>query len=200
MRAIKSLCLSLALVPVLSFAAEGDWLVRGRAIDIAPTAGTSDVLSVLGVDVDDRLVPELDFTYFLSERLAAELILATAKHEVTSDLGKLGTVKHLPPTLTFQYHFAPEASVRPYLGLGLNYTRFYGVDLAAGANDIELERSSFGWAAQAGLDFAVGKAGFVNVDVKKIAIATDVELDDGTKLGTLEIDPYVWGVGFGVRY
>ncbi|MBI2382398.1 MAG: OmpW family protein [Gammaproteobacteria bacterium] len=200
MRTLKPLALAAALVPSLALAAEGDWLIRGRVIDIAPTSGTSDALSALDVEVEDRVVPELDFTYFLTRNIAAELILATAKHDVDSDIGKLGTVKHLPPTLSFQYHFAPDATVRPYLGLGLNYTRFYGVDLAAGANDVELEKSSFGWAAQAGMDIALNKTWFLNVDVKKIAIATDVELDNGAELGTLDIDPYIFGVGFGTRF
>jgi outer membrane protein len=31
----------------------------------------------------------------------------------------------LPPTLTMQYHLAPEGKIRPYLGAGLNYTIFY---------------------------------------------------------------------------
>lgn len=196
----KALALALVLLPGLASADAGDWLIRARVIDIAPDVSTSDTLSVLRVDVDDQVVPELDFTYFVTENLAAELILATAKHDVSSSLGQLGTVKHLPPTLTLQYHFAPDAAVRPYIGAGVNYTRFYDVDLAAGAAEIDVDRDSWGWALQVGVDIPVSKDWFVNLDVKKIAIETDASLDGVGDIGTLEIDPYVYGIGVGMRF
>ena len=45
-----------------------------------------------------------------------------------------------------------------------------------------MESGSFGVALQAGVDIGVTKDVFVNVDVKKIWIATDVKLD-GAKIG-----------------
>lgn len=201
MRFLRScVVVALGLVPGFASAAAGDWLVRGRVIDVHPDASTNKTLSALNVDVDNTVVPELDFSYFITDNVSAELILATSKHDVTSDLGKLGSVKVLPPTLTLQYHFMPDSSFRPYLGVGLNYTRFYNVDLGAAGQDIHIDNSSFGWAVQAGADIAINKDWFVNVDVKKIRLGTDVKFADGTKLGTLDIDPYVFGIGFGTRF
>lgn len=117
-------------------AAESDWLARARIININPDAGSS----ALNLDVDTQTTLELDFTRFLTNNLALELILATKKHEVTASGVPVGTVKHLPPTLTLQYRFAPDAAFRPYVGAGINYTRFYDIHLGGGA--LTVDRSS----------------------------------------------------------
>jgi outer membrane protein len=174
-------------------AAEGDLFTRVRIINIDPASKST----IAGLDVKSKAVPEIDFTYFLSKNVGAELILGTARHEVTLNGANVGKVSHLPPTLTLQYHFAPDTDIRPYVGAGINYTRFYNVSLASGA--ISTEKSSFGGALQAGIDFAVSKNGYINIDVKKINIQTDL-FAGGTKITTLKIDPVVFGVGFGWKF
>jgi outer membrane protein len=181
---------TLAPVPALA----DNWMMRVRAIDIAPDVSTSPSLS--GLDVSDEWVPEIDFTYFFSPNLGVELILATARHEVTLNGASLGKLNHLPPTLTLQYHFNPDSKIKPYVGAGLNYTAFYNVDLAPG---LTVDDNSFGGALQAGVDIAVGKNGYINLDVKKIWIDTAVKAN-GVELTELGIDPYVWGIGYGFRF
>jgi outer membrane protein len=197
----KSLALALAtLVCGSAFAAEGDWLARARIIDVAPKVGTSGTLSTLGIDVDKQVVPELDFTYMVTSNIGAELILGTARHKVTSNGASLGKVSHLPPTLTLQYHFAPDATVRPYAGVGVNYTRFYSANLKAGAADLDVDKNSFGGSLQVGTDIALNKDWFLNLDVKKIYIKTDVKTTTGTALGTLTVNPLVFGIGIGTKF
>ncbi|PHV10440.1 OmpW/AlkL family protein [Chitinimonas sp. BJB300] len=183
-----------------AFAAGGDILVRGRVIQVAPSVSSTGTLATLNVDVDKRVVPELDFTYMLTDNLGAELILATARHDVTANGTSLGKVSHLPPTLTLQYHFMPNATFRPYAGLGVNYTRFYKNGLKSGGADLEIEKSSFGGSLQIGADYAINKDWYVNVDLKKIYIKTDVSVAGGAKLGTLKINPLVIGAGIGTRF
>jgi outer membrane protein len=89
----------------------------------------------------------------------------SAKHDVTLDGAKIGTVKHLPPTLLVQYHFLPDATFRPYVGAGVNYTTFSKNKLLNGA--ASLEHDSFGLALQAGADVAIDKNWSINFDVKK---------------------------------
>jgi Outer membrane protein W len=96
---------------------QGDWLVRARAISVQPQESSS-----LGLGVDNAVVPEVDFSYFVTKNVALELILGTSRHEVSLGSTSLGKVSVLPPTLTAQYHFAPDATVRPYVGAGVNYT------------------------------------------------------------------------------
>ncbi|MFN3716177.1 MAG: OmpW/AlkL family protein [Thiobacillus sp.] len=185
----------LALAAALPASALADsWMMRARVIQIAPDVDTSPTLA--GLDVSDEWTPEVDFTYFVSPRVGVELILGTARHEVNLGSTRLGKLNHLPPTLTVQYHFDATPSIKPYVGAGVNYTRFYNVDLAPG---LTVDRNSYGGALQAGVDIAIAKNLFLNLDVKKIWIETDVK-SNGTKLTMLDIDPLVWGVGLGLRF
>jgi len=176
-------------------AAQGDWLGRARVININPDASSS----ALNLDVDTQTTLELDFSYFLSNNLALELILATKKHEVTAGGVPVGTVKHLPPTLTLQYHFAPDAAFRPYVGAGINYTRFY--DISLGGGTLTVDNSSWGGALQAGFDIPLNKTFFLNVDVKKIWMDTDVRVvATGATAANLKINPLIIGFGVGMKF
>jgi len=182
-----------------AFADDDSWLVRARVIDVAPQVSTSGTLSSLGIGVDKQVVPELDFTYMFTKNIGTELILGTARHQVTSNGTSLGHVSHLPPTLTLQYHFAPDATVRPYAGVGVNYTRFYDAHLNAGG-PLSIDNNSFGASLQIGTDVMVNKDWFVNVDLKKLYIKTDVKTAGGTDLGNLRVNPLVWGIGVGTHF
>lgn len=190
---MKKSLLALAMIAALPASALADnWMMRVRAIDIAPDVKSS----LAGLDVSSEWVPEVDFTYFVTPNIGVELILGTARHEATLNGASLGKLNHLPPTLTLQYHFNPTPTIKPYVGAGVNYTRFYNIDLAPG---LSIDKNSFGGALQAGVDIAVTKNGYINLDVKKIWIDTDVK-SNGVKLTNLEIDPVVWGIGYGFRF
>ena len=174
-------------------AAAGDWLTRARVISVQPSSSSAPVA---GVSAANKATLEVDFTNFLANNIAVELILATTKHDISLNGAALGSVRVLPPTLTAQYHFSPEATFKPYLGAGVNYTRFYSVNLSPG---LDVESSSFGPALQAGADFQIDKNLFVNVDVKKIYIKTDVT-NNGAYVTTLTLNPLVFGVGVGMKF
>ncbi|WP_404980920.1 MULTISPECIES: OmpW/AlkL family protein [Caballeronia] len=177
----------------------GDVLVRLRAISIQPQVSAGGALGSLGVDVNNAIVPELDFTYMIRDDIGVELILGTSRHQVTSNIGGLGGVGVLPPTLLLQYHFNHQGRVRPYVGAGLNYTYFYNDKLKAGDTPVSIKRSSFGPALQAGVDVQVTKALFVNADLKKIWMRTSASAG-GADLGSLKIDPWVLGLGVGMKF
>ncbi|HUW29889.1 MAG TPA: OmpW family outer membrane protein [Sulfuriferula sp.] len=174
-------------------AADGNWMARIRAINIDPSAHSSPLA---GVDVNSQVVPELDFTYFISKNIATELILGTARHEVALNGASLGKVSLLPPTLTLQWHFSPDSKIRPYVGAGVNYTRFYNVGLAG----LDVDRNSYGGALQAGVDIAVSDNGYINLDVKKVYISTKVKTTAGAYVTDLDINPVIIGVGYGWRF
>lgn len=177
-----------------TLAQENPWLIRGRVVNVAPENKDS---TGLNLEASDKIIPEVDISYFFTPNLAAELILTyPQKHDLESNGTNIGSVKLLPPTLSLQYHFLPQAAVRPYVGVGVNYTLFSSEKLPAG---VTIEDSSFGWSLQAGVDIPLNKTMSINIDIKKVQIQTDVSAA-GNKLGTLKIDPLLIGVGFGWRF
>jgi outer membrane protein len=187
-----------ALAPVAAQAAEGPFQVRVRAVNLEPA--NKDDVSITDVTLNSKIIPEVDFTYFVTPNIAAELVLTVPqKHDVSSSAhsGKIGTLRHLPPTLTAQYHFLPTGQIRPYVGAGINYTNITEVRLPLGLN---VDRGSFGLAFQAGVDIQVAPKVFVNIDVKKVNIRTNLRAADGSDLGQIKVDPTLVGVGVGYRF
>lgn len=188
------------LLSASAFADQGDILARLRVINVKPNVSSNGYIQDHSISVKSDTVPELDFTYMITNNIGAELILGTSRHEVKLGSTSLGKVSVLPPTLTVQYHFNPQGTFRPYVGAGVNYTNFYSNDLKAGTNKVNVESSSWGPALQVGADYAINKDWFVNLDVKKLYISTKVSLANGADLGTLHIDPWVYGVGIGTKF
>jgi outer membrane protein len=182
-------------------AQESPWLVRARAVHI-DTANKSDPIGGVGASdrlhVSDKTIPEVDITYFFTPNWAAELILTyPQKHTVTLDGTSIGTFRHLPPTLTAQYHFLPGAVFNPYVGAGVNYTLLSKVNLLGGA--ARLEHDSVGLALQAGVDFQIDSHWSINVDVKKLQLRSDVAIS-GVQASRVKLDPVLFGVGVGYRF
>ncbi len=169
-------------------------MVRARAIHLDSANKDS---TGLNLSVNDKWMPEVDVTYFVNPNVAVELVLTVPqKHTVSAGATSIGTLKHLPPTLLAQYHFLPKGNFRPYVGAGINYTRFSSVNLPAG---VDIDRNSFGLALQAGMDIPVGKNVYLNFDIKKVHIKTDVSAA-GTTIGTFKVNPLLLGVGVGYRF
>jgi len=180
--------------PLAARAEQGPWLVRARAVnlDSADKDNTG-----LGLSINDKVIPEIDVTYFFSPSISAELVLTyPQKHDVSAGGTRIGSLKHLPPTLTAQYRFTGLGAFTPYVGAGINYTRFSGVQLPAG---VDIDRSSVGAALQVGVDIPLNAQLSLNVDVKKLQIRTDVSAG-GTGLGDFRVDPLLVGVGLGWRF
>jgi len=190
--AVAVLC---ALTSGAAFAqqAESPWLVRVRAVHLDSANKDS---TGLGLSVNNKTIPEVDITYFFNKNVAAELILTVPqKHDLRSNGTNIGSLKHLPPSLLVQYHFdAP--GFKPYVGAGVNYTRFSSVNLPAG---VDIDRNSWGGALQVGVDIPLSKNLSLNFDVKKVYIKTDV-FAGGAKAGTFKVDPVLVGVGLGWRF
>lgn len=193
----------LALATLADAAERSPWMVRGRALAVLPEEDLDRINPSLGpgtdVSIDNSVVPELDITYFFTPHIAAELILGTTPHDakVTSPDVDLGSVWLLPPTLTLQYHFAPEGGIRPYLGVGINYTIFYGKDEPTGTT-VDYE-NRFGWALQAGVDIPINDRWAVNLDVKQVFLSTEVTVNGAVK-ADVDINPLLIGVGVGYRF
>ena len=219
-------------MPSLSFAEAGDWVVRARAVNISPNEDSSlgkTVNNLLGAPVmspgaelavSDKVIPELDISYYITKNIAAELILALGtRHNVsiTGDTNSvvgnqsLGSVNLLPPTLTAQWHFNPDQLIDPYLGAGINYTLMLDRNAkeSAGAingNKIKIDRDSWGYVLQGGVDVNLKNGWLLNADIKYVNIETDVQLKGAAtdnqwrKVDALDINPWVFGIGIGKRF
>lgn len=191
--------------------ADNNWLVRGRLLRVAPndSSGPVSTLPGSGVEVEGDTTIELDFTYLFTRNLGVELILGTSKHTLKGDgtiraLGKIGEARTLPPVVSLQYHFAPDApDFRPYIGIGVNYTRFYdesvtaSLEAALGPTKLDID-SSTGLVGQVGVDIPIGPRWFVNLDAKYVVIETEATLRSGGVRRTVDIDLNPWFLGFGI--
>jgi outer membrane protein len=205
----------------------GNWLIRGRAISIRPAASSEDIFSSklnstvpnTGLDVDDAWSLDIDFTYMFAKNWGAELLLDTSsKHKILgkgsalAPLGNIAETRVLPPALILQYHFAPDQKIRPYAGLGLNYTYFFdeksttSLDNAFNGgqtiSNLKLD-SSTGLVGQLGVDYDLGNNLFFNVDVKYMRIGTTATFttqDLGNVNTNVDVNPWVFGIGIGKRF
>jgi outer membrane protein len=199
--ALAAVALALASLASVSAQAAGNdagsWLVRGRAVHLDSANKDS---TGLGLTIDNKTLPEVDISYFYTPNMAVELILTYPQKQTVNSKavgGDIGTFKHLPPTLTLQYHFTGLPGFRPYVGAGLNYTNLSEVKILDGA--VNLKRNSYGFAAQIGADVPLGGGWLLNVDVKKAQIGTKVYLS-GVDKGSFKVDPLLVGVGVGLRF
>lgn len=230
---ILALSIATALVsPMLAHAEAGDWVVRLRAVNVSPNESSDlgkDVNNLLGapvmssgaeLTVSDKVIPELDISYYFTKHIAAELILALGtRHNVSIEddavgvVGNqgLGSVNLLPPTLTAQWHFNPDQMIDPYVGAGINYTIMLDRNLkgSAGAingNKIKIDSDSWGWALQAGVDINLKDGWLINADIKYIDLDTSVKLKGAVtantwrKIDSLDINPWVVGIGVGKKF
>lgn len=179
-----------------------DWLVRTRALWVAPNDSSGSLSSVphSGVSVSDVWTGEVDFTYMWTDNIGTELILATSKHKLNGkkalDGVDVGSTWVLPPTLSLQYHFFPCEFFQPYVGVGVNYSLFYNKHCSIESTHINL-RNSWGVSAQVGFDYVIDDCWFVNFDAKYITMNTKAHLK-GAVAGHVHVNINPWVIGFGI--
>jgi outer membrane protein len=186
----------------------GTFMLRIRAIGVIPEDSNSSVSAIGGqVATTATPAPEIDLSYFFTDNIAAELIAASTRHEVSATgtaLGKLdvGSAWILPPTLTVQYHFMPHRQISPYIGAGLNASWFYASTPATPTVTKFTLNNSWGPTIQIGVDYNFAGHWFANFDVKQIFLHTGAHLS--TVLGPVKADtalnPLVIGAGIGYRF
>lgn len=188
----------------------GDVVVRLRGVAVLPQEKGDVNHAALGkigtVNVKNDYIPEIDATYFVTPNIGLNLIAGTSRHSVSADtiLGhvNVGKVSLLPPVLTATYHPLPNSQISPYVGAGINYTIFYRENAAGGIINSTDYKNRFGWALQAGADFYLTNNLLLNIDVKKVFLKTDVNIDSavGPLSSKVTLDPWLVGVGIGYKF
>jgi len=195
--------LALAASPALAQSA-GTWTVGVGVHNVAPKSNNGTLVGTplgdLKIDVGNNARPTITAEYFLKDNLGVEVLASLPfQHDIkVVGVGKVGSTKHLPPTVSLQYHFGT-GKVRPFVGAGVNYTRFFSTKSAGPIAGARLDLSdSWGLAAHLGIDFKVSDKGALRIDYRFIDIDTKVKLN-GANLGapnTVHIDPSVYGVAY----
>ena len=182
-------------------AQEDGLMVRARMTYLKmDTSSSAGALPRNAIDVDNKWIPEVDVSWFFNRNVAVELVLTVPqKHDVSVSGSKIGTFKHLPPTLLGQWHFDPINDFKPYVGAGINYTRIGSEKMSVGGTPVTLDNSSFGPALQLGVDYRLNGPWYLNADLKKVWIKSDVHLG-GARISEVKLNPYLLSFGVGYRF
>ena len=203
---------ALGAQPALAGDDYGNFMIRGLVTGVLPdtdasvTAGGARIPGA-NAEVSDEVIPATTLTYFFNDNIAAELFCCFAKHEVKgtgtiAGLGEIADTWIFPPALTLQYHFNPGGKFKPYGGVGLQYIAFFDEGVgrnALGATKVSID-DAVGFTLQAGLDISVGNGWYLNADVKKTWLNTDVEWKGTGVRADVDLDPLIVSAGFGYRF
>jgi len=176
---------------------QGDWLIRFGASNVDPKSNNHPAVSV-----DSATSATFNFTYMMTENWAVELLAAYPfEHDIYLVGGpEVGSTKHLPPTVSLQYHFMPDSTFQPYIGAGVNFTTFFSEKLYGPLEGAKLSLDdSWGLAAEIGADIMLNETWFLNVNARFIDINSDAKVN-GENFGKVNIDPWVYGAHVGWRF
>jgi outer membrane protein len=222
---VALLSASLFTITAPVFALEkGDVVLRLGAASVQPDDSSSLVsttatgpLAGTAVHVGDEVQLGVNLLYMMSDNIGLELLAATPfEHDLSiSGLGtygfsttNLGSTKHLPPTVSAVYYFgSTRAVLRPYLGLGVNYTIFFQESLSRdarselAASNLQLD-NSFGLSLYAGFDWELNERWSINASMRKIDIDTKASVQSalGEIKVDVDIDPYVYMLSAGYKF
>ncbi|AWM59142.1 outer membrane protein OmpW [Stutzerimonas stutzeri] len=219
----SALALALAAPFAQAFEA-GDIIVRAGAITVDPREDSSDINhAVLGdvagskATLDSNTQLGLNFAYMVTDKVGIELLAATPfSHDVgvkgmpgpyAGLNGKLGSLKHLPPTLSVIYYpLDKKSAFQPYVGAGINYTWFFDTELSSSAEGKGFSgldvKDSWGLAAQVGMDYMLTDSIMLNAQVRYIDIDTTgtTHLAGDKVKVDIDVDPFVYMVGLGYKF
>ena len=221
---------SLALAAPLAHAHEaGDIILRAGAITVNPKDDSSSVKvdqgPLAGTNLGGKATLNsdtqlgLNFAYMITNNWGIELLAATPfEHDVKlkgtalgAANGKLGSLKHLPPTLSVVYYpLDAKSAFQPYVGAGINYTWIYDEHVSSDAQSKGFSNfkasNSWGMAFQVGADYMITDNIMLNAQMRYIDIDTRATVEnDAVAPGTrarvnVDVDPFIYMVGLGYKF
>ena len=203
--------------------------MRAGAITVNPKADSSSVKvdqgPLAGADLGGKATMSsdtqlgLNFAYMITDHVGIELLAATPfEHDVklkgtglAAANGKLGSLKHLPPTLSVVYYpLDTKSAFQPYVGAGINYTWIYDEHVGSRASaegfDNFKAKNSWGMAWQLGADYMLTDNIMINAQARYIDIDTRATVENnavapGTRAKVnVDVDPWVYMVGLGYKF
>jgi len=198
----------------------GTLLGRIGATQIAPDVSSGDLTppslpgTQAGVRSDTQ--PSAGLTWMLSDQVALDLPLAAGfKFDLVGagaidGVGKIGEVRALPLTLLAQYRLlSSDAPLRPYVGFGPTYARFYKARSTAVLSALTgglpskpttlSVQSKWAYTAQIGASWAFAPRWYLDAAVMKTALKTRTTLSTGQTLD-IKLDPWSYTLGVAYRF
>jgi len=178
-------------------------LPNGGSLGIATglSGGFNTVIPGASTSTSWSIIPTLDVAYYITKNWAVEAICCVSPAHIQGT----GTIQSefahtwvFPPTLLLQYHFTNFGAFQPYLGVGVNFTTYWGTRVnaqtwplaivpgsplgigGAGLAGVNAQyynatvTPSWGVAGQVGFDYMFNEHWGVNLDLKYIMMEPTV--------------------------
>lgn len=187
--------------PVLA-QSQGDWTLGFGIAHVNPKSDNGTLAAgTVPTSIGDNTRPSITFEYFIRDNIGVEVLGALPfKHSIKSNGTEIGTVKHLPPVISLQYHFDMDPRWKPFVGLGVNFTGFWDGEAKGPLAGSNLRvKNSWGLAAHLGVDHWINDRSALRADLRWIDINADVELD-GNNIGSVDVDPVVAGISYVMKF
>ncbi len=181
---------------------QGEWTLGLGLHNVNPKSDNGTLAGgTVPTEIGDNTRPTITGEYFIRDNLGIEVLAALPfKHAIKSNGTEIGTVKHLPPVVSLQYHFDATPQWKPFVGLGVNFTGFYDAEARGPLSGADLRvKNSWGLAAHLGADYWISDRAAIRADLRWIDIDADVLLN-GSKIGTVEVDPVVVGIAYVMKF
>ncbi|CAM3162531.1 outer membrane protein [Paracoccus aminovorans] len=198
---LTAAALALLASPVLA-QSQGEWTLGLGLANVNPKSDNGVLAAgTVPTDIGDSTRPTVTVEYFIRDNLGVELLAALPfKHSIKSNGTEIGTVKQLPPVISLQYHFDATPQLKPFVGVGVNFTGFWDGDARGPLSGSELRvKNSWGLAAHLGADYWINEKSAIRADFRWIDIGADVELN-GARIGKVEVDPVVAGISYVMKF
>ncbi len=173
------------------------------------TTGVQGIGIPPGADAETGDATTLVFEYerLVGQNIGVELALGLppkVKARATGSVAFLGddvlSAKNVTPTLFVNYHFGAAGNTwRPYLGAGINYTKFVSIRSKL-APDVHL-KDSVGLALKAGIDYALTPQWGLFASIAALDVSSDLVAIGSTVLTThIDFRPVVYSFGASYRF
>jgi outer membrane protein len=189
-----------AAAPLCAQATDDPWVLRFGAHVVDPKS-SNGTLAGARASIGSDTKPSVSLEYMITPSWGVDVLAALPfKHDIRLNGQKAASTKELPPTLGVNYHFLPDAKVSPFVGVGVNYTRFFSTkgDGALQGAKVRID-NSWGAAVHAGLDVKLSSRWLLTVDARWMNIKGDVHVN-GADVGKATVNPLAYGVSFGYRF
>lgn len=196
-RTLAAILLSALSATSVAAQSQGEWTLGLGIGSVMPKSGNG-ILAGGEADIGNEIRPTITAEYFIRDNLGIELLAAAPfEHDINIDgVGFAGSIKHLPPTLSLNYHFPTNTKFKPYVGAGITYVTFFEEESPLGTLELD---DSFGVSVQAGVDYEVSPSAALRANIRWMDIDSDVSLN-GAEIGTAEIDPVVVNLAYVIKF